>query len=520
MPGETSQLEWLVIALVYNHQYYDELYRATFPDDKNYIDMEMQKNNLFDAFDDIPFHGGIKMLIVEDRLKFTGTTNNFLLAETLSISQKTNANSIKPYPIDINSIDGFETMTHGTQLGKFLQKITEQCNAKRNVIITFGHGSILGINLALRLNSLQSLKVKNPPTPAVQSPVYELSKKQVTKLSPPVTEKVNIALNKKAEVKKLINEGNPFFTPDEFKQILNKTKELVILTNKELDQAIKIAYRTNKLDILVMFNCLMQNLYTQYELKESVQYLVAPVTGISYPGYNYRSVFAALQKNITMTTDAVANLFVNTIRDETFPPPFYHDKYYEIYKAEIEGTWKVTCVDLDSEKLEIIKSAFTDFMSAINAESKTNLYVFININYTLVECYNYAHHCLNNSQTMIDMLSFCTYFLELISKESSAIKSLIVPTKKLKESLETMKNTATFTGKQIFDKENYFVDIDYDKNYGFGFLLQTRLYPNNTIQRAVLSTMDERFFPEFLKDSGFAEFYKLYSVYNETDPDD
>ena len=58
-----------------------------------------------------------------------------------------------------------------------------------------------------------------------------------------------------------------------------------LLTNKNFPPGYQVGIRRRKkLDLLVMYNCLMQNVFTQYRLSGTVDYLVAPVSGIGHLG--------------------------------------------------------------------------------------------------------------------------------------------------------------------------------------------------------------------------------------------
>ncbi|HEX6169741.1 MAG TPA: clostripain-related cysteine peptidase, partial [Chitinophagaceae bacterium] len=70
-----------------------------------------------------------------------------------------------------------------------------------------------------------------------------------------------------------------------------------ILTSDELADAIQSGFNGKKIDILIMMNCYMQNIHTQYSLQKSVELLIAPESIISMPGYDYRAILSGIINN-------------------------------------------------------------------------------------------------------------------------------------------------------------------------------------------------------------------------------
>ncbi|HMU08700.1 MAG TPA: clostripain-related cysteine peptidase [Ferruginibacter sp.] len=78
-----------------------------------------------------------------------------------------------------------------------------------------------------------------------------------------------------------------------------------MLTNTELNDALKISYRSNnpddpnnKIDLLLFMNCDMMRLDTVYDLAMSIKYIVGPQTPISFIGYNYAALLEFINTNI------------------------------------------------------------------------------------------------------------------------------------------------------------------------------------------------------------------------------
>ncbi len=310
-----------------------------------------------------------------------------------------------------------------------------------------------------------------------------------------------------------LNEDSPGLTKvdkadqNAVKEVADIINKRVILTNKELRDIIKEVWKEGKLDVLVMYNCIMQNMYTQYELRDCVDYLVAPVSGICYPGYSYRSIFANLFYNVHNTNDYVANLFISTIRNNA--------KYYEARKKDIEGRWKLCSVQLNGTLYNQIVEGFKDFLAGVLKKYETSPRVFTCINNTIGQCFNYATYCLNNDNTLIDLLSFLRYFSYNVQTGYPSLMSLKDKADLLIALLVKVKSNA-FVGSSFFpaDTAEQFIDQSYETNFGFGLVLQRELYQQSTLQYKALLKTDPEYASSFLEDTNFYTFYELYARYN------
>ena len=77
-------------------------------------------------------------------------------------------------------------------------------------------------------------------------------------------------------------------------EIIVEPQAAEILTNRELDEALKKWLNGKKVGVLLMSNCWMMNLHTMYALKDSVRCLVAPQGNIDIPGYNLKDILAEI----------------------------------------------------------------------------------------------------------------------------------------------------------------------------------------------------------------------------------
>ncbi|MEX6690038.1 clostripain-related cysteine peptidase [Danxiaibacter flavus] len=500
----TTNPEWLIIILVYNHKYLDQLNGPT----AGFIPMECQKNHLFNAFEDIKYNNNYKVVLVENRLEFFEENKQIKVREVINIVNK------DPSRLDTvaRHIPSDGDMTSSAKLSKLLKDIKSKVTAKKHALITFGHGSIFGINLISSPNySLQP----------VYNRLVDLSfcNQQPKSKDQPTPTKVNI-LDKIDVNQYFVNNAA---TPEHFfnndgslkkeligsrEKILEEIDKDIILSNRDIAETIKDVY--GKLDLLVMFNCLMQSVFTQFELKDCVDYFVAPVSGISHPGFNYRGIFEALKAaQPPVGTQDLAMLFLSTIKDEK-------DKYYKKFQKDIDGTWKIVCKKLVPEQYVAIKKSFSDLMNEILLLKQQGTRVFACLDQTLGQCFNYATYCLPSNEAQIDLLVFTTYLIEKINKGFSKFVNLKTAAVSLQQSLQAVQSSS-FVGVSFFNSTDSFIDKKYFNllNYGFGLTLQNSKYPPLSLQNQVYSQNPNlaNCFPDFLNDGGSQPFLKFYDAF-------
>jgi len=505
--GQTTQSEWLIIVLIYNHRYLD-LFDAG---GENYFSMECQKRHLLQVFENIGFDKNYKVVLVENRLNFVDEENLIKVEEVINIFDKTQ----DALETVLQNKLATQAFTDPKKLDKILSQILSEYPAHNHAIVTFGHGSIFGINMVVAPTSLQPVKSKN--ITKFDCEQNDDASTHAFKRTIPVEE---LDINKFFEGDHVFkqnfmakNKPVAFKYNDKKDEIITAINQKVILTNKELAACIEKTLPNKKLDVLVMYNCLMQNLFAQYDLRDRVDFLVAPVSGISHPGYNYDQIFSKLkQLNSPASSEQMADLFVSSINED--------DAYYEDFKADVKGTWKITCAKLDPQSLEKIKALFLDLVNTIMELKNNGEAIFMYLNQTLNQCFNYSIYCLA-SQSQIDLLIFCAFLSEKTKGQLPEVNELA---NKICEELIKNKSIA-FTGSDFFtDKPGSFVDFTFEPqygNFGFGFPLQKKAYPKGTIQRDIYSNYLHDWFPDFLKDLdnplrkyNFSDFYLAYTQAN------
>jgi len=95
----------------------------------------------------------------------------------------------------------------------------------------------------------------------------------------------------------------------------NISPDFALLSNDNLAKAICNGFGNKYVDVLLMFNCDMQNMHNCYSLHASVKYLVAPEGLISSPGYNYIAISNFIGKNAAVNGAEVATVAVDTFKE-------------------------------------------------------------------------------------------------------------------------------------------------------------------------------------------------------------
>lgn len=443
-PGPQNDLEWLVIFLVYNNSTYDIEKGAN----NHYIKMEIQKNSLFHAIQDSPFADKIKIVIVEARIAF----KNSHITQVIHILEK-----------KTNHFQGIQTpgnlpvsaMSEAEGMSAILAHLTTMFPAKRNMWITFGHGAVFGINY---LTALQE------------------------------------TINADKDDKKSGGNSN------------HKNYASNLLTNKELSSVIRsVLGAGKKLDLLVMYNCLMQNVFTQYELSGTVDYLVAPVSGIGHPGYNYREVFKYLSAQPWAHNAEVAKLFLNSCASNRIPD-------HQSFLPEILRTWKIHAIKLDEELYAVFREKFCTLFNAAFCLLNNNHKILYTVKLADRQLFNNATYTLDKIK-ITELNFFLTYWLEVLERFPS-LSEIIPYISNLVDILNRI-SSYSFVGKNYFECGFLFKDTVYRNhclNDGFGIWMPNKsaLTNNDLFEKIIFPKHSDENTPTLLRESKYQEFFAKY----------
>lgn len=90
------------------------------------------------------------------------------------------------------------------------------------------------------------------------------------------------------------------------------------LTGTKLQMVLKKAFPVKKADLLVMVNCNINLFDFGYALKDNLKYLVAPESDIELTGYNYKEIFAAINKCPKISARKLAKFFVTSYKNKEY----------------------------------------------------------------------------------------------------------------------------------------------------------------------------------------------------------
>lgn len=260
------------------------------------------------------------------------------------------------------------------------ERIKELYEAENTIVITLGHGSALGINATDFVN-LANLELN------------ELNEKTCGKL-------------KNSDQKNIEIETNTF----KFKLDKALEKTYYFLHNKEFADLLNKHFKKNNgkksVAILVMNNCFMQNVFSQYDFHSAVDYLVAPISGISFPGFNFQKIITSL--TIDSTVDQMAKLFVD--RDTVMS---HRLLVKPLYKDYVNTNWFVQAYKLNSTYQESFKIIF----AAIIEQLYQLVLNYIEVKNILIEAITrHLKPYSEKSQSEFDVIDFRVFIIYLIHR--------------------------------------------------------------------------------------------------------
>jgi hypothetical protein len=213
---------------------------------------------------------------------------------------------------------------------KVFRYIDRYYPAEKNMLITWDHGSAFGIF---------KKKLKDPPrsedeevSPArggagMADDLPIQAKEDLLSVNTKVPESpcYKVLAQKKLDENNtiLVVKNRRFLRPDTFftEKMRSGTFEeaqtidFALLSNDKLAEAISMGFKGKQVDVLLMFNCFMQNVHTCFSLCKNVSHLVAPEGSICAPGYDYKAIARSIKESQgNIDGKQLARLAVNTFR--------------------------------------------------------------------------------------------------------------------------------------------------------------------------------------------------------------
>lgn len=309
----------------------------------------------------------VHQLIAKDEANITGKGKNSLVRFPIRLKKQTRLNEVE-------------------DLTNLLNRVKEKCDCKRIMLFTYGHGSAFGIFADFQ-KSISGYFKKN----------YYKNIEFYNKSDFPL----NIYGLK---YQKNLGESSIDFRMG-FKEIENIITlddegiehKFEILTNEEFALAIKNSF--GKIDILIFNNCVMQNVYSQFALKDSVDCLIAPQTGITLPGFNISGIVNLISENHLISNTVLGKMICDSFKGNINPD-------YNQYKSIIE-LFVVPAVNLDGyiEIAKVIKRLGQFMLKELDDVPQFNHDIYNN----LIECFPYEFNTKTGT-SMIDLICFLNYF--------------------------------------------------------------------------------------------------------------
>ncbi len=491
---------WLITFLLYDNAWYDKKHKG----ETGYITLEEQNNALYAAIEQMTVDIKVKIVLLEAKINLKEQVLEILMRS------KTGNNIIPPAKITpLNS--GSDVMSNTASLTNLLKPVIDADSADRHMIITVGHGSIFGINLysekddkdnpGLNKSFIKLASQKNAFAISDELKAkLDKNKYYADRLQPTSIGDLNITYL----IKKLSSWQNPKNTKgiDVFVPQLNIT----VLTVKEISEALFSVYANKHVDVMVLDNCLMQNIFTQYELSEKVSYLVAAESGISYPGFNYKTIIEKINANINILPKEVAEEFVdeNTIKT--------HPDYKGSIKNTIDRHWCINAVTLDKSKYENIKLRFHELFRLLNSlinstNKKISEEIYYIVNTTNSQLFGYNLYSLPAIK-IIDINILLIYLQKrvidntILGNEKAQLNDAI---NGLKKAIELV-DVKSFIGENFYPAHNFYIDEVNKNKIGFGFLLPVKPCGDKLIDLLFVENGKIAYAPEFLKNSDYYKF--------------
>ncbi len=490
---DKQQCKWLFTFLVYDSTIYDLIVSAAnngkLP--ASYCSMREQSNYLFNLVAGLPFTNDIGIQIIYCQQDFENDKTQIkLLVKT--------SEGLKPMPAYFK---GGGVMYGTKSVVNILRVASLYFEAERNILVTYGHGSVVGINLSeikMLKGMLQTMSANPHPLSNNKNeiPINPILQNLIAERFGLLTEYFN-------KLKKFFSKD--FSNENDYQQIellLKKT----LLTNKELASALEQEKEKFKVDILVMYNCLMQNIYTQYELKGLVEYLVAPASGIGMPGFDYEAIYSLLNKKPAIGTTEAANFFIESIKNVPKYPKFKEAPHLDL---------KVSAFKIDADQLNNIKHHYDKliaYLLRVDVENR-NTYMLI-WNNCVYKMYNLS------TQTIADLkivdaslffreMQFVVNNSKLNQKQKNEFNALC---ENLVDAFD-VQDRKEFMGNDFYALDYKYADVRYTTNkQGVGIILSCGPKMRYQLIQAIFdkNEADKDFIPSFVLNSNTGNFFELY----------
>ena len=485
--------KWLCIVLIYNIKDQQTITSESITVDKNLWIGSLKYTPLLAA--------NIRLLfVVVQRNKVDHS-----IIETLILEKKDHENAYDR--IDHNLSDNLILVDYNATVELF-SFINSRYSAERKIMITLGHGSVFGMNyfdLYLPTGIKKSLLNHTTDIRQLDNFFSGIGEDKIENGYLKAIDKIDHKAGFELISSRQLISGN------------GDSKKYQ-LSNKELSQALKAFSKIEggkHIDILVINNCFMQNIFAQYDYCDAVEYYVAPISGISYPGYNFLEILKNINDNPDVSIEKTAISFVSKEMIENHAL-YKKPRDNDFSKTAIDNRWFLQCVKLDDAMFANFKQQFASYINELYRIAKASRIMRLFVLDAFYSCYKYSEKSLPNLD-LVDFRSFVFSLQDLVVRGNHGriqeIDELLQFSKEILETITQLK-FENYCGKDfLVDWENFndkylaATKQEAVSKIGLGFYLSKNL-PDDSPLCEMLHT-DNPFKPALIEQTNYFDFLKL-----------
>ncbi|MBK9533106.1 MAG: hypothetical protein IPO42_15200 [Chitinophagaceae bacterium] len=233
--------------------------------------------------------------------------------------------------MQLSFTNGFEMQNREKLTGLF-NELKKKYPSDKVMIFTYGHGSVFGIftydpdTIVSHYYRVPGRSIQTFNEAVLPNLFYDLEHKKTNKefkkyehkLRFTETEKLLTLFDQpdslfqeiiKANTASPVAEINPAVASPLNPPGVQPEDSFKIISNEDLAYAIRNSFK--KVDFIVLNNCVMQNVYSQFALQTVTDYLIAPQTGVTNPGLNMRQIIKIIKNaDDRDTNDSIAKKII------------------------------------------------------------------------------------------------------------------------------------------------------------------------------------------------------------------
>ncbi|MBL7701447.1 MAG: hypothetical protein JNM14_04315 [Ferruginibacter sp.] len=215
------------------------------------------------------------------------------------------------------------------------------------------------------------------------------------------------------------------------------TSNIRITSNEDIAYAISASF--GKVDFIIFNNCVMQNVYAQYAFKDVTDYLIAPQTGITKPGFNLKNLIGIIRKNKNSSHELISQAILEDFKNTQGLSAA------DISLLQLYAVIAIKLGDAYKKYVEILQEIKKTLMANLAKDDEFDE----KIDDSLRLCYPYEFNT-NTGKTMIDLYQFISTEKMQQIPEFYAVKT------KLEKYIS--QDCSSYIGKNIFNQNGAVYD--------------------------------------------------------------